>query len=473
MSDVVLINSPVVLYYDKEDRQKNCLSDGDEYSFYPINLLYIAAYMMERGHTVKVMDLTSQGLTLKDIINTIEYEKPKMIGMTAMTPSLQSTVLIAQVLKRYNIPMVLGGVHITNDPDFFNRFPMFDWGVVGDGERVFYEIYTGKHPKGLIHAPRIEDLDSLPFPARHLMNLGSYRRPEQFKWEGIHMDILSSRGCPNRCTFCSIPNSGHKVRFRDPKKVIEEMESVYDICHGNFTFNDDCFTLSKKHTIAICQGIIDSKMKTRFVATTRANCLDDEMGKYLKRVGCKNLAIGVESGSERIRNQVMNKELHFDTIQKAVNICKKYDIYASLFLMIGLPTETHADIMQTVEIGPKLQADYIGIHQCTPYPCSEIFKQAIREKKIPADIIDQWATGKLGRHFKYGWTMYVPDGFTQQQIIEYKKLAYRKFYLDPRWIIRKLWHWIRHPGQFIKEDFNLFSLLPQIFGDGGTKRAFS
>lgn len=473
MVDVLLINAPIVLYYDKRDREENYLSDGDEFSFYPINLLYLSGYLISKGKTVKVIDPTAYGLTMMDIKYIVVKEKPKIIGLTAMTASTQSAIKIAKELRQFNVPIVLGGIHISNDPGFIDRFPYFDHGVVGDGEHEIYKLLCGENrDKKIIHG-RVEDLDSLPFPKRDLVDIHKYKRPEQIKGEAFFIDILTSRGCAYSCSFCSIHNTGRRVRYRSAKNVVDEMEQTYDICYGHYTFNDDCFTLKKSHVLSLAQEITDRKMKCRFMASTRANCIDDEIMKALKRMGCANLCIGVESGSERIRNDVIGKRVCDKDVYNTVRLCRKYKITSSLFMMVGFPTETREDLKKTIEIGPRLKADYIGVHQTTPYPGSKIYRLAIKEGKMPNDLVDQWARGDLGRNFKKAWMFYVPDGFTQQDMIDYKRKVYLRFYFDPFWIARKVCFWIWHPLRFIREDLKLFKLLPQVIKSGGTKGQFS
>ena len=472
MIDVLLINSPIVLYTDDIDKKTNHLSDGDEFSFYPINLLYLSSYLLSKGKSVRVIDPTAYGLTLFDIKMIIAEERPSLIGITAMTASIQSAGTIAKEIKKYKIPIVLGGIHISNDPDFINRFKYFDYGVVGDGEQVLYEILNGEHKKGLVYG-RIDDLNSLPFPNRDLVDIRKYKRPEQIKGEAFFIDILTSRGCAYSCSFCSIFHTGHLVRYRSAKNICDEIEKTYHLCNGHFTFNDDCFTLNKNHVMRLGQEIIDRKLKIEFMASTRANCIDEEMMGMLKRMGCRNLCFGVESGSERIRNEVIGKKVSDKDIIKSVALCRKYGITASLFLMVGLPTETKEDMKKTIEIGPKVKADYIGVHQTTPYPNSRIYQQSIQEGKIPGTLLDQWAAGVRGRDFRKAWMFYVPDGFTQKDMIDYKRRVYLRFYFDPGWMVRKIWYWIRHPKRFIQEDLKLFKLIPQIIKWGGTKGQFS
>lgn len=473
MSDVVLINSPIVLYNNFKDKQENYLSDGDEFSFYPINLLYIASYIMSKGYTVKVVDPTAYGMTLDVIINILIEENPAIVGITAMTPSIQSAVVLGKEIKKLRMTTVLGGIHISNDPDFIRRFPYFDYGVVGDGEVEFYKILLGQRKKGLIFGDRVENLDSLPFPRRDLVDIKRYKRPEQIRGEAFFIDILTSRGCAYSCSFCSIAQAGKKVRYRSAKNVCDEMEQTYDLCQGHYTFNDDCFTLNKAHVLGLAQEIIDRKIKCSFMASTRANCIDSDMMKALKRMGCKNLCFGVESGSERIRNEIIGKRVTDKDIIKAVGLCRKYGITSSLFLMAGLPTETKEDMKKTIKIGPRIKADYIGVHQTTPYPNSRIYQLAIKEGKIPADLVDQWASGSRGRDFRKAWMFYIPDGFTQKDMIDFKRAVYLRFYFDPFWIMRKIWFWIRNPKRFLTEDLKLFKLLPHVIKFGGTKGQFS
>ena len=473
MTDVVLINAPIVLYFDEDDRKNNYISGGDEFSFYPINLLYIASYLQSKGHTVKVIYPTAYGLTLKDITEQIEQERPAILGITAMTPSIQSAVTIAKRIKEYKIPIVLGGIHVSNDPGIIHRFPYFDYGVTGDGEVTMYKLLQGNVRKGLVAGERIENLDMLPFPNRSLVDICRYKRPEQIKGEAFFIDILTSRGCAYSCSFCSIYNAGKAVRYRSAKNVVDEMEQTYHLCNGHFTFNDDCFTMNKRHVLSLGKEISDRGLKIEFMASTRANCIDEEMMAALKRMGCRNLCFGVESGSERIRNEVIGKKVSNKDIENSVALCRKHGITASLFLMAGFPTETRKDMKETERIGPRVKADYIGVHQTTPYPNSRIYRQAISEGVIPGTLLDQWASGARGRDFRKAWMFYIPYGFTQKDMIDYKRRVYLRFYFDPGWILRKIWFWIRNPKRFIQEDLKLFKLIPQIIKLGGTKGQFS
>lgn len=477
--DVLFIHSPMILYRDAADAAHFKAHGGDEKSLYPLGILYIAACLEKKGHTVKVIDVAAESKTLEDILSAIASDKPRIIGISSMTTSIHSAVSLAKSIKaRFgnDILVGLGGVHMCCDPTFLERMPYFDFGIIGEGEKSFIDIVEkvkgGSLVRGVIHGQAYEDLDQIPFPARHLINSAIYKRDEQMEFEVPTAGILGSRGCPFGCSFCCIPAIGQKVRIRSAKNVVDEMESIYDFCRGQYNFNDDCMTLSKKHTLEFCQEVIDRKLKIRWIASTRANALDEEMVKALKRAGCTDLYFGVESGSERIRNSVIKKKVTDEQIAKAVALCRKHRILSNLFLMVGFPGETKEDMLKTVHIGSKVKADVVGIHITMPLPGTEIFEYAVKNHILPSDIIDQYARGDLGRGFRGVWPLFVPEGFALNDLIEIKKKTYRSFYINLFWILRRIKTWIILPEKF-KDDLKLFKIALYVFMKGGTKGQLS
>ena len=479
MSDVLLIHSPIILYKDEAEIDSFKSHGGDERSYYPLGILYLAAVLQKAGFTVRVIDVAPEGKTLVDILSVIEAEKPFVIGISSMTTSIASSVTLARSIKeRFSerISIGLGGVHLCCDTAFLQRNPFFDFGVIGEGEKTFVDIVTrikqGEKVREVFQGELIQNLDELPFPARHLIDHKIYRREEQMEFEVPAAGILGSRGCPYKCSFCCIPAIGHKVRLRSAKNIVDEMEFVYDLCRGSYSFVDDCMTLNKKHTLEFCQTIIDRKIKVRWIASTRANALDDETVRSLSRAGCTDLYFGVESGSEKIRNSVIKKKITDNEIARAVQLCRKYKILSNLFLMVGFPDETREDMMKTVQIGSKVKADIVGIHITIPLPGTEIFKYAIGKKIIPSDIIDRYARGEMGRGFRGVWPLFVPEGFTLNDLIKIKKKTYMNFYLNPMWWLRRLRTWIVMPGKF-KDDLKLFKIAFHVFLTGGTRGQLS
>ena len=479
MIDILFIHSPIILYKNRSEIEKFSKHGGDEKSYYPLGILYIAAYLEKHCYKVKIIDIAPESKTLEDILEIIELEQPLVIGISAMTTSIASALTLAHGIKnRFGEKFLLGlgGVHLCCDPDFLRRFSIFDFGIEGEGEitllKLIERIKKGERIKGLFKGELIEDLDSLPFPARHLINPQIYKRDEQLEFEVPAAGILGSRGCPHSCSFCCIPAIGHKVRWRSAKNIVDEMVSVYDQCHGYYSFVDDCLTLSKKHTLSFCQEILDRKLDVKWIASTRANTLDDEVAKALSRAGCTDLYFGVESGSERIRNEVIKKKVTDQQISKAVALCRKYKILSNLFLMVGFPGETRKEMEETVRIGSKVKADMVGIHITIPLPGTEIFNYCLKNNKIPADIIDRYARGDMGIGFRGIWPLFIPDGFELADLIKIKKKTYMSFYLNPMWWIRRVRTWLLIPGKF-KDDLKLFKIAFHVFVTGGTRGQLS
>ena len=468
MGKVALINAPIILGGE----------DGDERSYYPLNLLYLAATLEAEGHQVKVIDPTAMGLGMIELINMVGEYQPDIVGVTAMTPSIRSAVQIAQSLRKYiECPIGLGGVHITVDPDFCKRNPnIFDFWLIGEGEYTFPKI-VAKALKGQLNQKEwyghtCEDLDALPFPARHLIDPAIYKRKEQMKYEVPAAGILSSRGCPFDCIFCSIPNRGKAVRYRSPGNIVEEMESIYEACRGRYSFVDDNFTVNRGRTHALCQEIIDKKIKCHWIASTHPSCIDNETVKILKRAGCDELYFGVESGSDYIRNTIIGKHCTIQAVKEAVSLCTKHRIMSNLFLMVGFPAETKKHLQDTIDIGNIVKADAIGVHITIPYPGSRLFSQA----GLTTGVIDDYALGVSGRvhsdSFRDLYPVFVPEGLTLADLVAAKKKAYRSFYLNPAWMLRRILVWLRIRHRF-REDLKLFRIAPRILWRGGSKGQLS
>lgn len=458
MTDVFLINCPIAFAEEAE-------ISGDDTSNPPLGLLYIAAYLEQNQISVKVLDVRVQKISLKDVLRKIKEESPKVVGLSAMTFSTRAAVKIALAIRKKfkrNRPVIaLGGVHLSADPDFLRRFPVFDFGVVGEGEilftRLVKQVLKAKKIRGLFYAKPITNLDKLPFPARHLINRLDYygasneNVSDSQKLKTIYASLIGSRGCPFRCNFCSKPVHKTFFRTRSPENIFKEMESIHKDYDGKYIFMDDTTTLSRKNTAELCRLMIASGRKFRWMAMTRAGCVDRQLLKLMAKSGCHDLFFGVESGNERIRNEVIKKNARDKEIINAVSWCREYGIQTNLFLMLGFPEETMKEIEDTVNFGRRVQADLIGIHLTLPLPGSEIWELALKEGKVEKDLVDKYARGELGVTFKDVWPQYIPDGLTKEGLVQAKKRTYRHFYLDPRWLWRRLQYDFSHPTNLAKD----------------------
>ena len=437
MIDVILIQPPVA--FNKavlgNDMVPNCPHLG---------LLYLEEGVKKAGLSVKILDLMDISYEIKDILKYIKENNTKIVGLTAMTMNIRGALQIAKAIKENlgdTCHVCLGGPHVSADPDFIKRFPYFDFAIRGEADMVFPRIASDivskkiDH-KGLIEAEAPSNLDELPILRRESVDYDLCKRRNLYA-----NHLMATRGCPFSCIFCSIPAMLRKFRKRSPKLVVEEIRGLYKLNNINhFTFCDDVFTLDRQYVLELCSEIANLDRKITWEAQTRASLVDDALLKAMSKTGCTKIIFGVESGSERIRNEVVNKKVTNEEIRTATKLCWKYNIEPDWYLMLGFPTEMREELMETVNFPIKCAPgpNVIGVHITMPLPGSQIFNSMVENKEMDRSIIDDFATGKLGDGYKDFWPYYIPKGMTIAELKEFRLLAYRKFYFRISYLIRKL-----------------------------------
>lgn len=430
MIDILLLYPPI--YYDK-NQQPKCL----DVEHPPLGILYLAAVLLKNGFRVDVVDVGAEDLDIQSLMEKIRKKNPKIIGISSMTANIRGSVQTAEAIRKEfpSVKIGLGGPHISADPDFAKRFPhLFDFCVMGEAEitllSIVRKVLNGEQIDRINKGEIVENLDVIPEPARELFTDVPYKKGAM---------MFSSRGCPYQCIFCSRPAISRTIRYRNPPLIVDEMEKIYNKTGEDFfLFEDDTLTLKKDHILGICREIISRKLKFKWTAITRADRVDEEIISVMKKAGCEEITFGVESGSERIRNEIIGKNLRTETIKQAFDLCRKYKIRVNAFLMMGFPTETMKDIKDTMNFYKGLNLNIIGIHISLPLPGSGLFQRALEEGKINFDVIDKYAKGELGEGFHESWPHYIPDGFTFEDLENYRKKAYLKFYFRPAYILKRL-----------------------------------
>lgn len=449
-TNIVLIHAPVDFNVESPA--------GDQTSSPPVGLLYIAAYLEKNGLGVKIYDPVPEKLDLDRIVKELEKDKPKVVGISAVTFGARTAVEIAKAIKEKfgkKIVIGLGGMHISTDPTFIRRFPYFDFGIVGEGEVEFAElvkkVLSGRRIKGIYKAELIKNLDDLPFPALHLVDLKNYYFPHGGMRGKLPLTMISSRGCPYSCTFCSKPINRGNYRVRSGKNIVDEMEKFYDLCDGSFSFVCDTMTLFRDKTLEMCDEIMKRGLKVKWMANTRVDRVDEELIRKMAQAGCTDLFFGIESGNERIRNQVIKKNITDEQIKDAAKWCWKYGIQSSAYMMLGFPTETKKEIEDTINYPILAGVDFIGVHITWPQPGSVLYDEAIREGIISKTVVDDFVNGKYGSNLSDFWPVYIPKGLTYQDLVEAKKKAYRKFYMRPSWFFRRIIWYFRTPEKLLSD----------------------
>ena len=427
MTSVILIYPPV--FYNKG--QPVVL----DVSYPPLGILYLASVLEQNNISVKIIDVGAEKQTLKDTLKIIKKEKPLVVGISAMTPLLQGTVTLAKNIKKNNpkIKIALGGPHVSADPKFINRIKYFDFGITGEGEYSFLETYKKivKHQKidKIIVGKTPLDLNKIPWPARHLIDLKLYHTTAS---------IMATRGCPYNCYYCSRPCVSNIVRYRNPADLIEEIDSLYDQCRGDYLFQDDSLTINRQFMVDFCHQLIKRKRPYRWAGYTRVDLVDEKLLKLMHQAGCYSLTFGIESGDEKIRNEIVLKRFSNQKIIDTIKLCSKNHIEGNGFFIFGHPTETPTNLKQTMSFILKNDFKIIGVSIATPFPGSLLWQYALKEGIVNSNFIDNFSLGKLGAGYSGVYPIYIPKTLNKDWVYLQRKKIFRRFYLRPKYIFYRI-----------------------------------
>ncbi len=458
--DILLVNPPNVFFEDK----KKMIPKKGLALYPPAGILYIAAMLKKKNIEVGIVDVIAEGQTIAEIEDFIAQKSVKVIGLTSTTPQIRGAIQLATSIKEKfgnKVKIVLGGPHVSLTPDFISKFRMFDVAILGEGEYAFTDLakkaLDGEEIKGVYKSKRIENLDSLPLPARDLVNQNAYYI-EPF---GCHfVTIHTIRGCPFNCTFCSNPIGKGKTVYRSIDNVLEEIEyCVKDRKAKIILFTDDTFTLNMKRAAEICDGMLKREIKVKWICETRANLLNKELLLKMRAAGCIEIQFGVETGSERLRNEIINKHISDEAIINAFRWCHNLGIECDAFCMLGLPEETREDMLKTLEFSLKIKPDILGLHLTVLFPSTQLYNRALQEGKIDPDFWYKYALGEINEE-----PIYIPDGFTLEEVRNMQKYIYKNYYFKPPYIWRRFLHDLKY-WRRLKNDFNVGL---QLFFKGGT-----
>ena len=377
-------------------------------------------------------------------IKDLKNFAPDYLVANIATPTFKSDMEAMAKAKQLfpNIKTIIKGApFLTYNTNVVYENPFIDYVIIGEPELTLKEILEGipnenikgicylENMQGVKNEPRPfnENLDDLPFPARHLVDNTIYKRPDNGKVQAV---IKVSRGCPFHCFFClATPVSGAKVRTRSAENIIAEIsECIEKYNIRNFLFWSDIFNLDRAWTINLCEKIIASGLNFTWSANTRANTIDDEMASLMYKAGCRLVSIGVESGSQEILDNI-GKKITLDEIRNTVKVIKKNKIKIYNYFVIGLPWETEKTVEETIKFAIELDSNFISFYTATPLPGTRFFAYAMMNK-----LID----GQLNFDSAY----YVPTirahKLSKERILELHKQAVKRFYLRPGFIIKTL-----------------------------------
>jgi anaerobic magnesium-protoporphyrin IX monomethyl ester cyclase len=351
----------------------------------PIGLAYLAAVLEKAGYELALIDCPALEINHKMLGAEFASFEPDVVGITSVTPMIQSALLTARVAKETcpKSPVVLGGPHATfMDSQILSEHPDVDIIVRGEGEQTIHELLQNLFCSGDLQAvsgisfrknghiirtpnrPFIQNLDELPHPAYHYFALSKY----QFFGKRI-LPILTSRGCPFQCTYCvSSRMVGKMFRARDPNNVVDELEWLKNEHKaGAFSFYDDAFTYDQKRAIKICEEIKKRNIDVPWDCQTRVDRISKEVLVKMRNAGCQLVSFGAESGCQRILDAV-NKRTTIEQNEKAVKLAKEIGLSVAMSVIIGYPGETVDTLEQTFDFIRRTKPDYVYLCLATPYP---------------------------------------------------------------------------------------------------------
>ncbi len=412
----------------------------------PLGLAYIAAVVREKGFDVKILEANAFDLNHEQIKEAIEKYFPDYVAMTGASSMMDEITKLCALLPE-NSKVIFGGIHASSMPDdVLKNYPRIDILVRGEGEEAIVEILSGKslekidgvsfRKKGrIIHnkdAKFIEDLDSLPFPARDLLPMNKYFSFEARKYPIDY--IVSGRGCPYRCIFCAdFITSGRKLRARSAENIIAEIKHLVEKYNvKEIDFQDDNFTLYADRIKKFCDLMIETGLNKKIIWKiangVRCDKLTLPMLKHMKKAGCYMLSLGIESGNQEILNK-MRKAEKLEDIKNAARWCREAGIETRGLFIFGLFGENENTMQDTIDFAKSLPLDTATFHVCIPMPKTEYWEIIKREGQLLDVGWDKYTAYSEGA-FKHGEV-------TPELMSKMQKKAYKEFYLRPQFILRR------------------------------------
>jgi len=419
----------------------------ENYGIFPsLSLLYVAGILESAGAEVLFIDAHAEGLSLEQTVARLRAFGPSYVGYTLTTYLFfQSMAWMQAIRAEVDVPVIVGGVHLSIYPRETLAYPGLDYAVTGEAERALPELLQAlirggdlagvrgiafKRPDGRVvvtPAAADVDVDAAPFPARHLIdNSIYYSFISQLR---NFTCFITSRGCPYKCIFCE--QGSKPFRGRSPGNVVDELE----ICRKELgirelDFFDSSFTIKKERVIAICDEIVRRKLDIAWAARTRVDCISDDVLAAMRRAGCNRIYYGIESGNREVL-ATLKKSTSLEMYEDVVARTRKHGINTFGYFMVGNPYEDEATIRQTIRLALKLDLDYAQFSKVTPMPATELYTLLLQESGR-----DYWR-----EHIVAGSDEPIPRphcALSDAEIQRATRLAYLRFYYRPRYVLRAL-----------------------------------
>jgi radical SAM superfamily enzyme YgiQ (UPF0313 family) len=431
----------------------------------PLGILSIASFLESKGYKVHIVDLHAEAIGPDRFREILRNLRPRFVGMTVLSSHFIPAHHLAHLCKE-ELPhtrVIAGGVHAEAYPEHMLKNPAIDAVCRGDGEETMLEFVEGREPgqipglsyrrgNRVIHnPPRPVDgeLDRYPFPAYHLIDFDHY-----FPGVGTYknfpaMNALMTRGCPGKCTFCNSAKT--TLRGRSPEKMVEMIQLLRER-HGirQISFYDDTFTADPRNVRTFCKLMIEKKVDVTFVCNVRGDMFGEEMAKLLAQAGCHQVLLGIEAGSPEIA-QNLGKRIEREKYKKAVETAHRNGIEVRGGFIIGHIEETEKSLEETLELAAYLELDFFQPSILTPYPGTQLYKDAKERGLLIHENYDVYGQGEV---------VLKMDNLSSERLLQFYYQCFIRFYFQPKVILKQLKR-LRHLRQVIDLFKSFYVLVVQ------------
>ncbi|HVP12473.1 MAG TPA: radical SAM protein [Phycisphaerae bacterium] len=444
----------VVLIYPKPNR-----ITFDTTHTINLGLAYMAACLEQRGHSVDVHDCNIED----EAYLPGKLCDAELVCFYVITAALKASFALAEQIKTRmdsDCRIIFGGPHPTARPEECLDSPYVDFAAAGEGEILICDLVENLHNPaardrlpGLIYrgadgmivnngkAAVPEELDALPFPAYHLFR-HDRMQPTRPTWIDARRtkcgSMMSSRGCPYKCVFCTSAAGrpfNKKFRAMSPERVVEEIEWLARDYGVNFVeFQDDVFNLIPQRAEDICRLLIERNLQVRWSipnGISRVENITEDFLRLCQEAGCIDAWFAAESGSERIRNEIINKRNTIEQVRAAIEASHRVGLQTGAFFILGSPDETLEEMQQTIDFACSLPLDRAQFTVATPFPGSALWDWIDREGRWLVKDYDQFGPYENVVYFELG-------RLKAENVLRMYKKAFRRFYLRPSHLIRKV-----------------------------------
>jgi anaerobic magnesium-protoporphyrin IX monomethyl ester cyclase len=385
--------------------------DNSLFRFPPLGLGYVAASLKEHDVSVELVDCTF--LSKEEAIEKVKRSKPQVVGVYSMFSFKKSSLEIARMLEDNCDLIVAGGPLPTLDPTGF--LEVFDAVVVGEGEETMVELVehfekgTGlSGVKGIAYKegeavrfnpPRgfVDDLDCLHFPPRELFDNAAYKRYYAKRFGYTTSPLITSRGCPFTCDFCSRPVFGRSFRSRSAGNIVDEVEHIVGLGYDRVWFADDCFTLNRDHLLDVCGEIVCRGVDVGWECLSRVDTMSREVAIEMRNAGCVRVFFGIESGNDRVLG-LMNKQITVKQARRAVYTAKSAGLQVGAFFIVGYPGESDRTVLDTLRFASGLPLDYLSFTLPYPIPGTALFERVQGNGGVAVEDWEEPKNWSLIRH---------------------------------------------------------------------------